>query len=67
MTLPLRLSAVALSLGLAACASERAEPASATGADSVAADPARADSLAAWEARFGGRVARPDSVRIIDP
>ncbi len=72
---PLLLAVVygALSLGGCENASGRADRAFAStdaAVDSVAtataaAEQARADSLAAWKARFGNRVARPDSVRAL--
>jgi len=63
------LAAAVLAL-LAACdggdddAGAQAAPAGAGGA-TAAADTRAADSLAAWRARFGNRVPRPDSVRAL--
>lgn len=63
LRIPRAALTAALLLGLAGCEGERAGSADAAVADSAAQH--RADSLAAWNARFGDRVPRPDSVRAL--
>ncbi len=59
------LVAAALALGACQNSDGKAVPAYADARpdSAVLAEQARADSLAAWEARFGDRVPRPDSLR----
>ena len=71
----LALCTGALALALAGCANTdaratRAYAEDATSSDSaevarIAAEKATEDSIAAWNAKFGNRVARPDSVRAL--
>jgi hypothetical protein len=61
---------VSLLLGAAACdgksaSGARGDGAAAGGSTAATANGAKRDSLAAWRARFGNRVPRPDSVRAL--